>query len=67
MPDYTALGASLFALGHGEVIDDTASLFYAMDIDQQVNVAELVVQSVLDATSIDLNLPEIGAYRPMSF
>ena len=67
MPDYRMLGRNLFELGHGNVMDDTADKFYAMDIDQQVNVAELVVQSALDATSIDLNLPEIGTYRLMSF
>ena len=43
-------------------MNDTASLLYAMDINQQVNVAELVAQSHVDVTSTDLGLPEISAY-----
>ncbi|KAH9945774.1 uncharacterized protein BXZ73DRAFT_95299 [Epithele typhae] len=60
MPDYEALGSNLFALGHGDVMDDSAAQFYSADIEHQVDVKKLLADSGCTPTVPDyLNLPDI--------
>ncbi len=66
MPDYKTLGTTLFQLGHSGLVDNTADLFYATDIEQQIDVKTLLADTgfTLEGTSkIDsLDLPELGAF-----
>ena len=67
MPDYKAMGRALFALGHGGLADDTADVYYAMDIEQQVDIKQLCADAgFTSARSEDsgLWLPELGACCP---
>ena len=61
MPDYRMLGRNLFELGHGNVMDDTADKFYAMDIEQQIDVKELLAGSGSLTAPDSLGLSDLGA------
>ncbi|EIW63655.1 uncharacterized protein TRAVEDRAFT_142622 [Trametes versicolor FP-101664 SS1] len=45
LPDYTNMGGALFRLGHAPLTDDALDVYYAADIEQQVDVRELVLAS----------------------
>ena len=63
LPDYKAMGQALFALGHGGLVDDTADVYYAMDIEQQVDMKQLVADAGFTSDLRDasrLELPELG-------
>ena len=65
MPNYKVLGSSLFELGHGDVMDDTASQFYAQDIHHQIDVDQLLLQSGYrpDPSALDtLEIPVLGVF-----
>ena len=59
MPDYKVLGRALFRVAHGERIDDTADQYYAQDIELQIDVQQLLVDSGA-FTIPSLDLPDIG-------
>ncbi|KAI0369622.1 hypothetical protein BV20DRAFT_967575 [Pilatotrama ljubarskyi] len=42
LPDYTSMGKTMFALGHSPLWDDALDLFYAADIEAQLDVKETV-------------------------
>ncbi|KAM5537188.1 hypothetical protein V8D89_009121 [Ganoderma adspersum] len=68
MLDYKATGRALFALGHGGLVDDTADVYYLMDIEQQLNMKQLVADagfsSDLRDDSARLQLPELEDDSP---
>ena len=53
------MGDTLFNLGHVPLQDDTLDAFYARDIEQQLDVQALVVESGPQSADI-LELPELG-------
>ncbi|PIL29678.1 hypothetical protein GSI_08116 [Ganoderma sinense ZZ0214-1] len=66
IPDYKAMGQALFALGHGGLVDDAADVYYAMDIEQQVDMKQLCADAGFTSASdlrdaSGLELPELGA------
>ena len=64
LPDYKAMGRSLFELGHGGLVDDTADAFYAMDIEQQMDFKQLLADTGFKPDSFNdgLELPELGMW-----
>ena len=64
MPNYRVLGRSLFGLGHGNMMDDTADEFYAMDIEQQIDMKELLAGSGSLTAPNSLELSDLGALQP---
>ncbi len=58
------MGGALFSLGHAPLVDDALDVYYASDIEQQVDVRELVLASGPtpgSAKDDGLDLSEIGA------
>ncbi len=63
MPDYKTMGRSLFEVGHGGLVDDTADIFYAADIEDQIDVKVLLGGTGFapgSSTLHELELPELG-------
>ena len=57
------MGQALFALGHGGLMHDAADAYYAMDIEEQVDIKQLIADAGLnpDPRGDDgLQLPELG-------
>lgn len=58
------MGGALFRLGHAPLTDDALDVYYAADIEQQVDVRELVLASGPtpgSAKGEELDLSELGA------
>ncbi|KAM5536717.1 hypothetical protein V8D89_009644 [Ganoderma adspersum] len=69
MPDYKGMGRALFALGHGGLVDDAADVYYAMDIEQQVDMKQLCVDAGFTSELRDasgLQLPELEDDSPFA-
>ena len=66
MPDYKSMGRDLFELGHGGLVDDTADIFYAADIEDQMDVKALLSDTGFSAGNPAmriLELPKLGAFN----
>ena len=67
MPDYQTMGSNLFQLGHSGLVDDTADVFYAADIEEQVDVKTLLAESGFSSQGPSrgetLELPPLGTFR----
>ncbi|PCH35869.1 hypothetical protein WOLCODRAFT_81131 [Wolfiporia cocos MD-104 SS10] len=64
MPDYSVAGKMLLELAHSAKIDDTLDLYYAQDIDKQIDVPALWVASGFASSPSKwerLPLSELGA------
>ncbi|RDX40852.1 hypothetical protein OH76DRAFT_1423462 [Lentinus brumalis] len=69
MPDYKTMGRSLFEVGHGGLVDDTADIFYAADIEDQIDVKALLGGTGFapgSSTLHELELPELGTSAHVS-
>ncbi|KAM5536721.1 hypothetical protein V8D89_009651 [Ganoderma adspersum] len=69
MPDYKGMGRALFALGHGGLVDDAADVYYAMDIEQQVDLKQLCADAGFTSDLRDasaLQLPELEDDSPFA-
>ncbi|KAM5536727.1 hypothetical protein V8D89_009654 [Ganoderma adspersum] len=70
MPDYKGMGRALFALGHGGLVDDAADVYYAMDIEQQVDMKQLCADAGFTSDlrgASALQLPELEDDSPFVF
>ncbi|KAI9067520.1 hypothetical protein FKP32DRAFT_1588511 [Trametes sanguinea] len=65
LPNYKSMGDTLFNLGHVPLQDDTLDEFYARDIDQQLDVHALVVESGPQSADT-LELPELEDDSPFA-
>ncbi|KAI1787440.1 hypothetical protein LXA43DRAFT_1098270 [Ganoderma leucocontextum] len=68
IPDYKAMGRALFELGHGGFMDDTADVYYAMDIEQQIDLKQLLADTGFKPDWFDdgLQLPELEDDSPFA-
>ncbi|TBU24368.1 hypothetical protein BD309DRAFT_1000406 [Dichomitus squalens] len=68
LPDYKTIGRGLFNLGHGGLMDDTADVFYAAEIEQQIDVTRLLADTGFKPDSFDagLELPELEDDSPFA-
>ncbi|OBZ70534.1 hypothetical protein A0H81_09463 [Grifola frondosa] len=67
MPDYKVLGRNLFEFAHSAPIDDSADLYYAADIELEIDTKELLRESGFIASSSEmekLELPELEDDSP---
>lgn len=61
MPDYKELGRALLRVAHGERIDESMDVFYAQDIELQIDSGELLRDSgAFDIVGLSLSV--LGKY-----
>ncbi|KAI8972177.1 hypothetical protein BD414DRAFT_469542 [Trametes punicea] len=69
LPDYKSMGTKLFNLGHAPLFDDTLDVFYARDIEEQLNVQDIVASGGPQPGSSHLDgldLPELEDDSPFA-
>ncbi|KAI0699882.1 hypothetical protein C8T65DRAFT_742332 [Cerioporus squamosus] len=69
MPDYKTMGRNLFALGHSGLVDDTADIFYAANIEDQIDVKALLAGTGFTPGPLALHgleLPELEDDSPFA-
>ncbi|CDO75533.1 hypothetical protein BN946_scf184825.g2 [Trametes cinnabarina] len=65
LPDYKAVGMSLFKLGHVPLEDDTIDIFYSQIIDEQLDMPALIAESGPPSVDV-LALPELEDDSPFA-